>query len=167
VALGGLARVLDGGNAGGTRVGVLLDGVEADLVTVGIVQVGQDPPDAGEVHPVVVFAQRGQPDGQLVKGRLAGYADREIVKAGRGPGPDRSQPQRQLRAAVWVLQDVAHQPALLDELHRDLVAQPSAVPLARARQVAHRQLEVVDASQRRGVSSVVANRWLAHGASCR
>jgi len=50
-ALGGLARVLDGDNARGTRAGVLLDGVEADLVTVGIVQLGQDPADAGEAHP--------------------------------------------------------------------------------------------------------------------
>ena len=44
---------------------MVLDGVEADLVAVGVMQLGQDPADAGPVDPGVLLAQRGQPGGQL------------------------------------------------------------------------------------------------------
>jgi hypothetical protein len=35
---------------------VVLVGVEADLMSVGVVQFGQDPADAGLVHPGVLLA---------------------------------------------------------------------------------------------------------------
>jgi hypothetical protein len=41
-------------------------------VAVGIVQQGQDPADAGEVHAAVILALRGEPGGPLIDGRLAG-----------------------------------------------------------------------------------------------
>src|SRR5579862_4878452 len=49
-AFGAFPRVVDSGDRIRVKVGVVLVGVEADLVAVGIVQVGQDPADAGPVH---------------------------------------------------------------------------------------------------------------------
>ena len=60
---------------------MVLKGVEADLVAVGVVQLGQDPADAGPVHPGVLLAQRGQPGRELVDRFLAGHADGEVVES--------------------------------------------------------------------------------------
>ena len=60
---------------------MVLKGVEADLVAVGVVQLGQDPADAGPVHPGVLLAQRGQPARELVDRFLVGHADGEVVES--------------------------------------------------------------------------------------
>ena len=64
----------------------MLVGVEAELVTVGVVQAGQDPADGGPVHPGVLLAKRGQPGSELVDRLLIGHADGEVVKSCGGPG---------------------------------------------------------------------------------
>src|SRR5258705_2915219 len=73
--------VVDSGDGAGVELGVVLEGVEADLVTVGVVQLGQDPADAGPVHPGVLLAHPGQPGSELVDRLLAGHADGEIVES--------------------------------------------------------------------------------------
>src|SRR5260370_9347057 len=60
-ASGVLPGVVDRGDPVGAEPGVVLDGVEADLVAVRVVQMGQNPADAGPVHPGVPPAQRDQP----------------------------------------------------------------------------------------------------------
>jgi hypothetical protein len=49
-ALGALPRIVDRDGHLGIELGVMLHGVEADFVTVRIVQLGQDPADGGPVH---------------------------------------------------------------------------------------------------------------------
>jgi hypothetical protein len=65
---------------------VLLKGVEADLVAVGVVQSGQDPADGGPVHPGVLVAQRVQLGRELDDRVLVGHADGEVVESGCRPG---------------------------------------------------------------------------------
>src|SRR5258708_7364050 len=65
-ASGVLPGVVDRGDPVGAEPGVVLDGVEADLVAVRVVQMGQNPADAGPVHPGVPPAQRDQPGSELV-----------------------------------------------------------------------------------------------------
>src|SRR5260370_4044370 len=65
-ASGVLPGVVDRGDPVGAEPGVVLDGVEADLVAVRVVQMGQNPADAGPVHPGVPPAQRHQPGRVLV-----------------------------------------------------------------------------------------------------
>jgi len=60
------------------------------------------------------------------------------------PGTFGAESQAQRRPPVRVGQGVAHQRAVLDELHLDLVAQAALVPLAGPGQVSDRQLQVVD-----------------------
>src|SRR5271163_1866308 len=81
-----LAGVADGDDCPGVSAGVLLDGVEPDLVAVGVVQCGQDPADARPVHAGVRLAQRGQPAGQVIDRRLIGHPEAEVVEARSGPG---------------------------------------------------------------------------------
>ena len=131
----------------GVELGVLLVGVEADLVAVGVVQVGQDPADAGPMDPGVLLAQRGQPGSEFLDRFLAGHADGEVVEARGRPGSFRVEPQAEQRAPVGVRQGVAHQLALLDELDLDSVAQPGPIPLPGAGKIGHRQFQVVKASQ--------------------
>ena len=50
-----LPRVVDDGNRAGIELGVVLEGVEPDLVPVRVVQLGQDPADAGPVHAGVLL----------------------------------------------------------------------------------------------------------------
>jgi len=59
---------VNGGDLAGTGLGVVLAGVEADLVTVGVVQLGQDPADAGPVHPGVPLAQQAAAVEPLIAG---------------------------------------------------------------------------------------------------
>jgi hypothetical protein len=81
VPLGGLPRVMDGRDSARLGLGVMLLGVEADLVAVGVVHLGQDSADAGPVHPGMPLAQRGQPGGDLVDGVLVRHAYGEVVKS--------------------------------------------------------------------------------------
>ena len=126
---------------------LVLEGVEPDLVPVRVVQLGQDPADAGPVHPGVLLAQRGQPGGELVDRVLVRHADAEVVEAGGSPGALGIQPQAQGRASVGMRQRDAHQAALLDELQLNLVAQAAEIPLAGPVQIGNRQLQVVNPGQ--------------------
>jgi hypothetical protein len=56
MALGGLPRIIDDGDAAWLGLGVVLLGVEADLVAVRVVQQRKDPADAGPVHAGVLLA---------------------------------------------------------------------------------------------------------------
>jgi len=121
---------VNGGDLAGTGLGVVLAGVEADLVTVGVVQLGQDPADAGPVHPGVPLAQRGQPVRELVDRVLVRHADGEVVEARGGPGPGGIEPQAQPRAPVRVRQGDT-QP--VDVLGRDWAQAALTAPTAAER----------------------------------
>ena len=121
---------MNGGDLAGTGLGVVLAGVEADLVTVGVVQLGQDPADAGPVHPGVPLAQRGQPVRELVDRVLVRHADGEVVEARGGPGPGGIEPQAQPRAPVRVRQGDT-QP--VDVLGRDWAQAALTAPTAAER----------------------------------
>ena len=82
MAFGVLAGVVDGGDLAAGGLGVVLMGVEADLVAIGVVQVRQDPADAGPVHPGVLLAQGVQPGGEPVDRAFVRHANGEVVKAG-------------------------------------------------------------------------------------
>ena len=121
---------MNGGDLAGTGLGVVLAGVEADLVTVGVLQLGQDPADAGPVHPGVPLAQRGQPVRELVDRVLVRHADGEVVEARGGPGPGGIEPQAQPRAPVRVRQGDT-QP--VDVLGRDWAQAALTAPTAAER----------------------------------
>ena len=82
MTLGGFPRIVDGGDATWLGLGVVLLGVEADLVAVRVVQQGQDPADAGPVHAGVLLALLGKPGGELVDRLFVGHADGEVVESG-------------------------------------------------------------------------------------
>jgi hypothetical protein len=92
------------------------------------------------VHACVLLAEPGQPGREVVDRVLVRYADAEVVESGGRPGALGIQAQGQRRAPVGMGRRVPHQPALLDELHQDLVTQAAEVPLAGPVQVGNRQL---------------------------
>jgi hypothetical protein len=99
-AVRGLPRVLDGGDRVGIKLGVVLHGVEADLVSVGVMHQGQDPADARPVHAGVILAQYRQPASEIVDRGLVGHADAEVVESRGRPGALGIEPQAQRRPAV-------------------------------------------------------------------
>src|SRR5262249_25644603 len=143
--LGSLTRVVNAHDALSWRLTVVDRGVEAHLVPVRVVQLGQDPPDRREVHPGVRLAERGGPGGELLDRLLRRDADGEVVESCRGLGACRVEAQRELWAAIGVAHPDTHQLALFCELHYRPVTEAGFVPGARPGEVADRQLHVMDA----------------------
>ncbi len=63
----------------------MASGVEANLVTVGVMEYREYPADGGEVHPRVVFTEGGEVICQLLQPISIRHPDREIVESGCGP----------------------------------------------------------------------------------
>jgi hypothetical protein len=101
---GGFAGVVDGRGLAGVQVGVVLHGVEAQRVPVGIEDLGEDPAQAGPVHAGVRLAEFVELAGELLDGGLVGHADGEVVESGRRAGPLWVEPQgepRYAQEAFW------------------------------------------------------------------
>jgi hypothetical protein len=74
---------------------VVLDRVEADLVTVRVAQQRRIQPMVAKMDAGVCLAEGGQPRGKGLDGRLVGHADGEVVEAGSGLGTGGVQAQGQ------------------------------------------------------------------------
>jgi hypothetical protein len=70
--LRGLDGIVDGCRGLAVELGVMLDGVEAELVPVRVVQHGQDPADGGELDVGVGIPEGGEPFGEFLESALSG-----------------------------------------------------------------------------------------------
>src|SRR5580658_5535305 len=107
-------------------------------MAVWVKQLRQDPAEAGLLHAGVRLAKLVQPGSQIVDRGQVRDADREVIEAGGGSGSVRVEAQADRGASVWMLEAVAHQLALFDELGPGFVSQPTVVPVAGPGQVGHR-----------------------------
>jgi len=82
----------------------MLHGVEPHLMSVRVVQKGQDPADACSVNAAMPLAECVQVCGELVDCGVVGHADDEVVESGRGLGPIRIQPKGERRPTIgWFI----------------------------------------------------------------